>query len=210
VSATDSNDAVVACALVLVLLVASKPALRGAAAALAGFTKFAPLPLVPVLATHERKLKPFAFFCLAFGVTTVLIWIPFVIHGPSLSDIWNRTIGYQAGRGAPFSAWGYYPGGLGSGAQHVWQILTVAVALLLAVVPRRRDVVGLAALCASIMIMVELGATYWFYLYIAWFFPLVMVALLGQSPELVPNGGDEPPPIEESAAPEPEAQLVTA
>jgi len=204
ISATNSNDALVALTLVLVLLVASKPVLRGGAAALAAFTKFAPLPLVPVMATHERKLKPFVFFCLAFGVTTVVIWIPFVIHGPSLVDIWNRTIGYQAGRGAPFSAWGYTPGGLGSGAQHVWEALTVIVALVLAVVPRRRDVVGLAALCAAILIMVELGATYWFYLYIPWFFPLVMVAVLGQSPELSAPGGDEPEPIEESAAPEPQ------
>ena len=47
-------------------------------------------------------------------------------------------------------------------------------------VPRRRDVVGLAALCAAVLIALQLGVTYWFYLYIVWFFPLVMLALLGR------------------------------
>jgi hypothetical protein len=29
----------------------------------------------------------------------------------------------------------------------------------------------------------QLGVTHWFYLYIVWFFPLVMVAVLGVYPE---------------------------
>ena len=36
--------------------------------------------------------------------------------------------------------------------------------------PRRRDLVGLAACAAAVLIAVELGVTYWFYLYIPWFF----------------------------------------
>ena len=30
------------------------------------------------------------------------------------------------------------------------------------------------------LIALQLGVTHWFYLYIVWFFPLVMVALLGR------------------------------
>ena len=35
---------------------------------------------------------------------------------------------------------------------------------------------GLAALCAAVLIALQLGVTHWFYLYIVWFFPLVMLA----------------------------------
>ena len=35
---------------------------------------------------------------------------------------------------------------------------------------------------AAILIALQLGITHWFYLYIVWFFPLVMVALLGCLP----------------------------
>jgi hypothetical protein len=55
----------------------------------------------------------------------------------------------------------------------------VVLALALALVPRRSDLIGLAALSAAILIAVQLGVTYWFYLYIPWFFPLAMIALLG-------------------------------
>ena len=40
--------------------------------------------------------------------------------------------------------------------------------------------VGLAAGCAAIMLAAELVIEHWFYLYIPWFFPLVMIALLGR------------------------------
>ncbi len=33
------------------------------------------------------------------------------------------------------------------------------------------------------MIAVELGVTHWFYLYIVWFFPVTIVALLAAHPE---------------------------
>jgi hypothetical protein len=57
----------------------------------------------------------------------------------------------------------------------------VALAVALAFVPRRRDVVGLAACAAAILIALQLGVTHWFYLYIPWFLPLVMLALVGRS-----------------------------
>ena len=56
----------------------------------------------------------------------------------------------------------------------------MALALVLAVIPRRPDLVGLAAACAAVMIATQLGVEHWFYLYIPWFFPLVMLALLGR------------------------------
>jgi len=50
-------------------------------------------------------------------------------------------------------------------------------------VPRRRDVAGLSAACAAVLIALQLGVTHWFYLYVPWFFGLVMVAVLGRGSE---------------------------
>jgi hypothetical protein len=60
------------------------------------------------------------------------------------------------------------------------QVGAVLLALALAFVPRRRDVVGLAACSAAILLALQLAVSHWFYLYIPWFFGLVMIALLGQ------------------------------
>ena len=40
--------------------------------------------------------------------------------------------------------------------------------------------IGLAALCAAVLIAIQLGVTYWFYLYIPWFFAPAIIALLGR------------------------------
>jgi hypothetical protein len=174
-------------------------------AALAGLTKFAPLALVPVLATHglftgggrsegphreERVLdrrqsartraRTLTVFFLAFLLTAAIVSIPAITHD-SLHTIYERTIEYQANRGSPFSVWGLY-GGL-HGVQTAVQMAAVVLALALAVLPRRPDVVGLSAACAAIVIATQLGVEHWFYLYIPWFFPLVMIALLGVRPD---------------------------
>jgi hypothetical protein len=118
-----------------------------------------------------------AFF-LAFILTAAIVSIPALTHD-SLHTIYERTIEYQANRGSPFSVWGLY--GL-HGPETVVQAAAVMLALALAVIPRRPDVIGLAAACAAIVIATQLGIEHWFYLYIPWFFPLVMVVLLGARP----------------------------
>ena len=40
-----------------------------------------------------------------------------------------------------------------------------------------------AALGAAIIIALQCGITYWFYLYIVWFFPLVVIALVLAHPD---------------------------
>jgi hypothetical protein len=189
---SNSNDSLVALVLIAALLSATyrsrlAPACRGALTALAGLTKFAPLALAPVLATHEligqrqlplsRRALAVALFALGFLAAAAIALVPALTHD-SLHTIYERTIAYQANRGSPFSVWGLY-GGLG-GVQLAVQIAAVALAVALALIPRRADLVGLAAACAAVMIAVELGIEHWFYLYIPWFFPLVIVALLGR------------------------------
>jgi hypothetical protein len=204
---SNSNDTLVAVLVLAAVLAASyrtklAPSARGAFAALAGLTKFAPLALAPLLATHGlwEKLVPgpegedqaflarrrqysrarvwaFATFIAAFVATAAVASIPAFSHD-SLHTIYERTLAYQSDRGSPFSVWGLY-GGLG-GWQHAVQIAAVVLALALAVIPRRADLAGLAGACAVVIIAVQLGIDHWFYLYIPWFFPLVMIALLGR------------------------------
>jgi hypothetical protein len=181
---SNSNDTLVAVFILAALLLASSPPARGVFAALAGLTKFAPLALAPVLATHglreqppARRARSLGLFVLAFLLTAAVVSIPALSHD-SLRTIYERTIEYQANRGSPFSVWGLY--GL-HGVETAVQVAAVVLALALAVIPRRPDVVGLAAACAAIVIATQLGIEHWFYLYIPWFFPLVMIALLGNT-----------------------------
>ncbi|HXR13428.1 MAG TPA: glycosyltransferase 87 family protein [Solirubrobacteraceae bacterium] len=177
----NSNDALVAALVTATLLAATSPPARGAFAALAGLTKYAPLALAPVLATYRlqrRGARGLAAFALAFAAAAALASIPALDHN-SLATIFSRSVSYQADRSAPFSIWGLY-GGLRA-AQTAVQALAVALALGLAL-QRRDDPLRLAAAAAAILIAVELGVTYWFYLYIPWFFAPAAVALLGGAP----------------------------
>jgi hypothetical protein len=199
---SNSNDMIVAVLLLAALLVASSPPARGVFAALAGLTKFAPLALAPLFATYglrelSRRRRPLAFglFLGAFALTAVLVAIPAVAHD-SLHEIYERTIAYQDARGAPFSVWGLY-GGL-QGLQHAVQIAAVVLALALAVIPRRPGLPALAAAAAAILIALQLGLEYWFYLYIPWFFPLAMIALLAGPAHR--RGEPKPLPVAADAA----------
>lgn len=183
---SNSNDMLVGVLVLAALLCASRPAARGMFAALAGLTKFAPLALAPLLATHglrelplRRRPLAFALFVVAFAATAAVVSIPGLAHD-TLHTIYERTLVYQANRGSPFSLWGLY------GAKSTWHGLQPAVegaavglALLLAVIPRAPGVPALAAACAAVLIALQLGVEHWFYLYIPWFCAPVMVALLG-------------------------------
>ena len=196
---SNANDTLVAALVLAALLAARSAPARGALAALAGLTKFAPLALAPLLATHRLsgdaghslsarlgrgralplwrwRIGRLAWFLCAFALAGAAACIPAFTHD-SLHTIYERTLAYQSDRGSPFSVWGLY-GGL-AGLQLVVQIAAVVLALVLALVPRPRDLVALAAACAAVIIAVQLGVEHWFYLYIPWFAGLALLALLG-------------------------------
>ncbi|HKG02298.1 MAG TPA: hypothetical protein VKB03_03900 [Conexibacter sp.] len=185
-SSTNSNDALVALLLVATLLVAGRPAARGATAALAGLTKFAPLALAPLFARAPRDVKPsrlrpgpvsFVAYALAFALTAGVAMLP-VILGGDLRSFWDHTIAFQRDRESPFSIWGLWSGL--DGLQTAVQIGAVLLALAVGVWPRRPTLTQMAACGAAVLIALQLGITYWFFLYVVWFLPLVLVALLGR------------------------------
>ncbi|HWF55121.1 MAG TPA: hypothetical protein VG223_10860 [Solirubrobacteraceae bacterium] len=179
---SNSNDSLVAALIVLALLVITSAPARGVAGALAGFTKFAPLALGPLLLRGSGdwpRKRSLALMVVAYAITTVVVFIP-VIAKHDLTAFYDDSIKYQANRPAPFSIWGLW-GGL-SVEQHLVQGLAVGLAILVAFVPRRRGIVEVAALGAAVLIALQLGLTYWMYLYIPWFFPLVAIGLVCSHP----------------------------
>ena len=173
------NDGLVAFLVVCCLLVLSSAPARGALAALVGLTKFGPLILAPLFAAGhgERRARPMVLFTVAFLAAAAVVTIPLLPDG-GFRELYDRSLGYQASRGSPFSVWGQAP------SLHFLQTLSkvfaVGLAALFFFVPRRRSTVQVAALAAALLIAVQVTANHWFYPYVVWFAPLVLVAVFAR------------------------------
>jgi branched-subunit amino acid transport protein AzlD len=170
------NDSLVALLVVCCLLVLASPPARGAGSALAGLTKFGPLGLAPLFAAGhgERRPRPLIVFAVAFLITAAVVTVPLLPDG-GFRELYDRSLGYQASRGSPFSVWGQAP------SLHFLQTLTKVFAVglsgLLFFVPRRRSTVQVGALAAALLIAIQVTANHWFYPYAVWFAPLVLIAV---------------------------------
>jgi hypothetical protein len=230
---SNANDSAVAMLLVWALVVLGSPALRGALIAAAVAAKFSPAALVPVLAKGgdkrvgpdggaspsgaassggaaslggRRFARDLALFAAALAAVLAATFLPFVPDG-GFREIYDRTVGYQLSRESPFSVWGQE-----DALAPLHTALKVGAGLLAVAVffvPRRRSTAQVAALGAAVLIAVQLVVSHWFYLYVVWFLPFVLVALfapialrgreaLGPRLELDPSGvdhaGDQPVP----------------
>jgi hypothetical protein len=169
---TNSNDTLVAlaCAGALLAFAHRSAVGAGVAVGLGAAAKFGPLGLAPLLA----RRRPLAF-ALALAVTVAIAVVPFIPDG-GVGELYDRTLGYQAARGSPFSIWGQ--------AELDWlqtavKVAAVALALVVAFVPRRPTGRQVAALGAAVLIALQLPVDHWFYLYVVWFVPFVLVAIFG-------------------------------
>jgi Peptidase propeptide and YPEB domain len=190
---SNTNDSLVALLLVCALYFLASPAVRGGLIAAASLTKFAPLALAPLFATYRgagsdadgeavawpprRALRVIGPYALAFAAVALILMAQTLLD-PGLSTFWDRTIGNQAGRDSPFSVWGQEPSL--EWLHTALKVLAAGLALLVAVVPRRRDLVTVAALGAAVLIAAQLTVEHWFYLYIPWFAAFLFVALLAR------------------------------
>ena len=169
----------------------ASPAGRGVLVGLGAAAKFAPLVLAPLFATglgDEKRLRAWPAFTAALVAVCVGSTV-FLLPDGGWREFYDTTIGFQIGRTTPFSLWGLHPslGWLQDGAK----LGCVALAVLVAFVPRRRDVRQVAALAAGVLLALQIGATYWFYLYLVWVGPLVLVAVLGAYRQPVPVEAEE-------------------
>jgi hypothetical protein len=172
---SDSNDALVSALLVATLVLLAKPLWRGVTSSLAVWAKFSPLVLGPMLFTLDGwKPRKLALYAGGFAAITVIFMLWPAID-PGLKVFYERTIAAQAGRSSPFSVWG----------QAEWlEPLRIAIlagtgilSIAFAFVPRRKSLLQVAAFSAALLIGVQITLHHWFYLYIVWFFPLMLVAL---------------------------------
>lgn len=170
---SNSNDSLVAALLLGALLLMARPMARGAALAAATWAKFVAAPLAPMFLTYERNLRPALFFVGGFALLTVVV-LAWPAVDPGLKTFYDRTIASQAGRSSPFSIWGQTslePIRIGL------LVLLGALSVAFAFVPRTKSMVQLAALSAALLILLQLTLHHWFYLYIVWFYPLLLIAL---------------------------------
>ena len=173
---SNTNDALLAALLCFALLGLTSAPARGALLAVASAAKLVPVVLTPLFAvgTGDRRPRRLLAFAAAFVGVLVLVVGPFVSEvGPA--HALERTFSAQLARESPFSLWSSVPSL--EWLQSVMQVATVLLAFLVAAVPARRDVVQVAALGAAVLIAFELSLTHWFYLYIVWFVPFVLLTL---------------------------------
>jgi len=184
---SNTNDAIMPALLVWGFWLASSPAARGAAVALAGWTKFAALALAPLWLTYRSTGQPvrMARFALGFALASLAAFSVLLLEpslGNAIQTFWDRTFGFQLDRESPFSIWGwgpYHARGIPdlSSLRTAVQVGTIALAGVVALVPRRKGPLELAALSAAVLLAVELSLTHWFYLYLPWVLPFVLLAL---------------------------------
>jgi hypothetical protein len=188
---TNSNDSLVALSTVGALLALTwapararlSDAGRALAIGLGAGAKFAPLALAPLFATAgtgplRSRLRSAVVFGGVLALVLVAAFVPAIPDG-GIRELYDSTVGYQASRPTPFAIWGQVDG---IGWLHtVAKGGAVALALAVAFVPRQRDAIQTAALGAAVLIAVQLAVSYWFYLYVVWFAPLVLVAVLART-----------------------------
>jgi hypothetical protein len=161
---------------------------------LAAAAKFAPAALLPLFAGGLGRQRGRKDWLVSVAAFTIVVGGSIALFLPpgGLKEFYNETIGFQLTRSDVFSPWALHPG-----LAPIKTLIEAGAVLLIAVVafvPRERSLRQVAALAAAITIAVQLPALHWFYYYIAWFLPFVLVALLtpGEIPEVLEPVGDAP------------------
>ena len=185
---SNSNDAILPAFLVWGFWLSTSAVARGAAVALSSWTKFASLLLAPLWLTYPNglSLRTAVRFTAAFVAASLAVFSILLLE-PSLTEavrvFVDRTLAYQLDRHSPFSPWDwgqYHARGIPDlhAVQLILQVAVLALAGVVAVIPRRKGPLELAALSAAVLLGFELALTHWSYLYIPWFLPFALLALM--------------------------------
>jgi hypothetical protein len=205
-----SNDGLIALLSVLSLLVFASPAGRGAVLGLAAAAKFSPAALLPLYAGHKRSRKDWIVCMVAFAMV-VAVAVGLYLPSGGIGEFWRETIGYQLTRTDVFSPWALHP--TLAPLKVALEVAAVLLALIVGFWPhkkRRRSLSEMCALAAAVTIAVQVPAVHWFYFYIVWFIPFVVVALLAPAAKRDPEA-PEPALDEWATAERPrEPELATA
>jgi len=178
----QTNDALIAALCVWTIVAATeRPVARGLLMAAAALTKFLPALLALQFLGVRRGRWRYAL-TLAASLAAMLAW-PLITSGPAQS--FDSTLRYQLiqrGGGVQFSIWTYMP----QVATAARPILAAAL-VLLALSPMLRSPVRNArehaALAAALLIGGQLLLGYWFYSYLTWCYPLLIIAIIQARPD---------------------------
>jgi hypothetical protein len=178
----ETNDGLIAALCVWTIAVATeRPVARGLLLAAVTLTKFLPGLLALQFLGIARGRRRYAL-TLFISLAAMLAW-PVIASGPA--QFLDSTVGYQLiqrGGGAQFSIWTYLPH-----AALVARPLLGAALVLLALSPLFRppvhDVREHAALAAALIIGAQLLLGYWFYSYLTWCYPLLIIAVIRAGPD---------------------------
>jgi hypothetical protein len=178
-ASSGTTDIVLAAMVAIALVLWRRPAAAAGTVAIAGWFKLAPFALVPALLAPLRGRRLAAAVAAVVIVSSaVLALIVAVggIHGPGQM---THAVAYQFTRGSLQSIWSALGIGWAQPLAQAGVLGFIAAATLklwrqpqLATDPRR-----MAAICAAILLGVQLAANYWAFLYVVWVVPLLAVSL---------------------------------
>jgi Glycosyltransferase family 87 len=187
----ETNDALIAALCVWAVVAGTeRPAARGLLMAAVALTKFLPA----LLALQFLGVRPGRWryaLTLAASLTAMLAW-PLITSGPA--RFLESTLGYQLvqrGGGAQFSIWTYLPHSA-LVARAVLAAALVLLALSPMLRPPVRDPRKDAALAAALLIGAQLLLGYWFYSYLTWCYPLLIIAIIAARPDQEATDGYPP------------------
>jgi hypothetical protein len=175
----QTNDALIAALCVWTIAVGTeRPMARGLLMAAAALTKFI-LALLALQFLGEKRRR----WRYALALAAMLAW-PLITSGPA--SLLDSTFGYQLmqrGGGTQFSIWTYLPPRMAIVARLIVAAALLLLALSPVVRPPVRDTRQQAALAAALLIGGQLLLGYWFYSYITWCYPLLVVAVIQARPD---------------------------
>jgi Glycosyltransferase family 87 len=184
----ETNDALIAALCVWTIVVAAeRPVARGLLMAAAALTKFLPALLAVQFLGVRRGRSRYAL-TLAAALAALLAW-PLITSGPA--QFLDSTLGYQLiqrGGGVQFSIWTYMPH-VAIVARPVLAAALVLLALSPLVRPEVQNPREHAALAAALLIGAQLLLGYWFYSYLTWFYPLLIIAIIQPRSRAGSQGG---------------------
>ncbi|HKB48365.1 MAG TPA: hypothetical protein VKC57_11750, partial [Ktedonobacterales bacterium] len=153
-----------------------RPVARGLLLAAAALTKFLPALLaLQFLGVREGRSR--YALTLAASLAAMLAW-PLITSGPA--QFLDSTLGYQLirrGGGVQFSIWTYMPH-VAIAARPILAAALVLLALSPMLRPPVQDARQHAALAAALLIGAQLLLGYWFYSYLTWCYPLLIIAII--------------------------------
>jgi hypothetical protein len=172
----QTNDALIAALCVWTIVAAERPVVRGLLIAAAVLTKFVPALLAVQFLGPGRGRVRYAL-TLAASLAAMLTW-PLITSGAA--QFLDSTFGYQLmqrGGGVQSSIWTYLPDAA-IAARAVLAAALVLLALSPMVRPPVHNARQYAALAAALLIGAQLLLGYWFYSYLTWCYPLLIIAII--------------------------------